>query len=388
MEFRAIRQTSHIDGVNRNPGAGEHLKALVWDYSIENLDGSFGKFTYLPFVSSIANSKTTPGYVAKGDDAAGVEYIWKLDSSKNPAWRKEDYLTTISRSGNSAIFTRNDRGNLILPLGALAWEDSFTSAVTSVFDRTGDVIAQSGDYTAAQVTNAFDKANDTLDDIFEGATNKHFTATYKTKIDQTYAAMHTHLNKAILDQITNAGGGIIPSAAQIEEWDTYSAADAENVMDTVALFIQNGTGITFTYDDGLNTLTPEVSLDSFTTDDLIEGSTNKYYKTTDRTLWSITLPSNTTVAGRCAAAVEGVDYPTGWVLTAGASEYDLSITHGMTRANAYVTVFSIDGSNNERMLVPFSSAYTGVYVPASKDSIVIEGLSTKETKLRINIIFV
>ena len=387
MEFRAIRQTSHIDGVNRNPGAGEHLKALVWDYSIENLDGSFGKFTYLPFVSSVANSKTTPGYVAKGDDAAGVEYIWKLDSSKNPAWRKEDYLTTISRSGNSAIFTRNDRGDLALPLGALAWEDSLTSAVTSVFTRTGDVTAQTGDYTAAQVTNAFDKVNNTLDNILEGATNKHFTATYKTKIDQAYAAMHTHSNKAILDLITDAGGGIIPSAAQIEEWDTYSASDAENVMDTVAGFIQNGIGITFTYDDGLDTLTPEVTLDPFTTDDLTEGDINKYYKITDRNLWSITLPSNTTVAGRCAGAVEGVDYPTGWTLTAGDSEYDLLVTHGMTRPNADVTVFSIDGSNNERILVPFSSAYTGIYVPAAKNSIVIEGLSTKETKLRINIIF-
>ena len=387
MEFRAIRQTSHIDGVNRNPGAEEHLKALVWDYSIENLDGSFGKFTYLPFVSSVANSKTTPGYVAKGDDAAGVEYIWKLDSSKNPAWRKEDYLTTISRSGNNAIFTRNDRGNLTLPLGALAWENSFTSAVTSVFNRSGDVIAQSGDYTAAQVTNAFDKVNNTLDNILEGSTNKHFTATYKTKIDEVYAAKHSHLNKAILDLITDAGGGIIPSAAQIEEWDTYSAADAENVMDTVAAFIQNGTGITFTYDDNLDTLTPEVTFNDFTTDDLIEGSVNKYYKTTDRNVWSITLPSNTTVAGRCASAVEGVDYPTGWTVSAGTSEYDLNVTHGMSRANVYVTVFSIDGSNNERMLVPFNSAYTGVYVPSNKNSVVIEGLSTKETKLRINIIF-
>ena len=125
----------------------------------------------------------------------------------------------------------------------MAWEDSINTGVTSIFTRTGDVVAQSGDYTAAQVTNAFDKINNDLDDILEGATNKHFTATYKTKIGDAYAAIHTHSNKAILDQITDAGGGVIPSAAQIEEWDTFSAIDAENVRDTVASFMQNNTGI-------------------------------------------------------------------------------------------------------------------------------------------------
>jgi hypothetical protein len=42
-----------------------------------------------------------------------------------------------------------------------------TDAVTSVFGRTGNVTATSGDYTAAQVTNAFDKSTDDTDDITE-----------------------------------------------------------------------------------------------------------------------------------------------------------------------------------------------------------------------------
>ena len=42
-----------------------------------------------------------------------------------------------------------------------------TDAVSSVFSRTGVVTAQNGDYTAAQVTNAFDKTADDTDDITE-----------------------------------------------------------------------------------------------------------------------------------------------------------------------------------------------------------------------------
>jgi hypothetical protein len=45
------------------------------------------------------------------------------------------------------------------------------SDVNSVFTRSGNVVAQAGDYTAAQVTNAFDKTVDDSDDITEGATN-------------------------------------------------------------------------------------------------------------------------------------------------------------------------------------------------------------------------
>ena len=58
-----------------------------------------------------------------------------------------------------------------------------SAGVTSVFGRTGAVVAASGDYTAAQVTNAFDTTSNTLDDITIGTTNRHFTATDETKLD-------------------------------------------------------------------------------------------------------------------------------------------------------------------------------------------------------------
>jgi hypothetical protein len=51
---------------------------------------------------------------------------------------------------------------------------------------------------------------------------------------------------------------------------------SEQVQDIVGALIQNGTGITWTYDDGANTLTGVVSLGSFTTADLTEN-TNLYF---------------------------------------------------------------------------------------------------------------
>ncbi len=50
----------------------------------------------------------------------------------------------------------------------------------------------------------------------------------------------------------------------------------ERVDDRVASLIQDGTGISWTYVDGSNTLTPTISLSSFSTTDLSEG-TNLYY---------------------------------------------------------------------------------------------------------------
>lgn len=51
---------------------------------------------------------------------------------------------------------------------------------------------------------------------------------------------------------------------------------AETTRDTVAAFITNGTGITWSHSDGANTLTGTVSLSVFTTTNLAEGA-NLYY---------------------------------------------------------------------------------------------------------------
>lgn len=102
---------------------------------------------------------------------------------------------------------------------------------------------------------------------------------------------------------------------------------------------------------------------------------------------TITLPSDTTVAGRIFGAVEGIDYPTGWVLTTGDSEYDLLITHTVSRNIANVSVFSVDGTGKERMLVPFNNAYTGI-LTIDVDSFQVEALTDVQLEIKIYIQFV
>lgn len=341
LDIREIKQFKTISGDYTSPSATEDGKKLTWNNATQVFDYT--------------------------DDNA-------LESAVR------------ENATNRVEFTLVDGSKVYLSLGALAWLDTLASAVTKVFGRTGDVVAANGDYTAAQVTNAFNKAADDLDDISNGTTNVHLTATKLAEITANTAARHSHSNKAVLDLITAAGGGVIPTAQQIIDWTNASSASAEFIQDTVATFLQDITGLTWTYDDNLGTLTPTVTLEAFTTDNLIEGSTNKYASSSEsKQVIPITLPSASTVAGRIAAAVEGTDYPTGWVLSA--DGIDIHIEHGMDRRVAEVTVCS-DGLGIERALFG-NAAYSGWFMPhpTNYDEVVIEALATIETDITIYLVF-
>jgi hypothetical protein len=381
MEFRRIRQTARIGGENRNPGVSEHGKAMVWN----NISK---EFEYVLYNSLLPNSKTNSGYVMHGDSSAGPNYVWKLDAQKNPAWRQEQYLqSAVSQTaGNSLVLTMSEGGVYTIPLGALAWVDEVESAVDSVFGRTGEVTSQNGDYTASQVTNAFDKSANTLNDIQEGSVNKHFTVDYQNAINANTIARHIHLNKGVLDLITNAGGGIIPTFTQIDNWDTLYANAPELIRDTVASFVQNGTGISFTHNDEADALTPAINMNAFTTDDLPEGDTNKYYReAVNNNNFTIILPSGSTVAQRCAAPLF---LPSGWAVAPTGSGVDLLITHNLTKAVAMVTVFSISGSTGDERLLLSNAAFSGVLSDSTKNNLIVEALATVPTAIRINVTLV
>lgn len=127
--IRQIFEFSKINGVYKDPGSGEHGKFLQWNNTTK-------KFDYvLPDGTNISvNTKTINGIVPKGDDAAAGNYVWKLDANKNPLWRPEEYLDTITRIGNVARFTMNSGATKNLNLGALAWLDSVDASI----DLPGD----------------------------------------------------------------------------------------------------------------------------------------------------------------------------------------------------------------------------------------------------------
>lgn len=103
-------------------------------------------------------------------------------------------------------------------------------------------------------------------------------------------------------------------------------------------------------------------------------------------LKQILLPAYASVAQRCSNAIEGTDYPTDWVITTGSSEYDLLITHNLGKNIVDVKVFEINADTTERMLPPFSAAYTGV-LQNSTNQLLVEGLTQDLLPLRIELLF-
>ena len=103
-------------------------------------------------------------------------------------------------------------------------------------------------------------------------------------------------------------------------------------------------------------------------------------------LQPIIIPAFASVAARCAAASSPTNFPAGWTLSAGDSEYDLKITHGLNKNFLRAEVFEVNGDTTERQLSPFSAAYTGIK-QNSKNEIVIEGLTQDVLPLRIELIF-
>ena len=105
---------------------------------------------------------------------------------------------------------------------------------------------------------------------------------------------------------------------------------------------------------------------------------------TMKTVYTITLPSNSTVAGRCSGAVEGTNYPTGWTIEAGSNAADLKITHGLQRRVANVSVWSVDGAA-ERQLFG-NAAYSGI-LAETNEILIIESLATVTSDIVIEIVF-
>jgi hypothetical protein len=104
-------------------------------------------------------------------------------------------------------------------------------------------------------------------------------------------------------------------------------------------------------------------------------------------VYEITLPADTTVAGRVLNATEGTDYPTGWVLEAGDNAANLDITHSLGMRPATVNVFYNVSGTEFRQLINFNNAYSGI-VTQDDDSVRIEALATIQKEIKIYIVFV
>lgn len=111
---------------------------------------------------------------------------------------------------------------------------------------------------------------------------------------------------------------------------------------------------------------------------------NNAISSSSQVVYDITLPNATTVAGRIALAVEGTDYPTGWVLTAGSSPTDIDIEHGLSRYAANATVFVNTGSS--RQMLFGSAGFSGV-ICDDGDNVRLQSLATIPKEITIYLMF-
>lgn len=104
-----------------------------------------------------------------------------------------------------------------------------------------------------------------------------------------------------------------------------------------------------------------------------------------QSVYEITLPINGTLAGSIAAAVEGTDYPTGWILVA--NGVNLEIEHNLNRKSASIDVAYNYTGDWYRQIRGFNDGYQGhVY---DSDNTIVEGIKNLYTayKMRITILF-
>jgi len=100
--------------------------------------------------------------------------------------------------------------------------------------------------------------------------------------------------------------------------------------------------------------------------------------------YTINLPAAANLAAKIAAATEGVDYPTGWVLTA-TDTINLTITHGLAKEIDHVTVKKVVGAA-KTILKPYSTAYSEV-TATTTSILVIEGIDPTTTQTLIHLTF-
>src|SRR5581483_250852 len=137
-------------------------------------------------------------------------------------------------TGGSGAFVRRENG---------AWNGGGgAGAVSSVFSRTGAVTAQTGDYTAAQVTNAFDvTANNALGAHAETFTDIATPANPSAGTTKIYSkgGLVCSLNSSGSENCTGSGGGAVSSVftrtgAVTAQTGDYTAAQVTNAFDLTA----------------------------------------------------------------------------------------------------------------------------------------------------------
>jgi hypothetical protein len=196
---------------------------------------------------------------------------------------------------------------------------------------------------------------------------------------------------------------IYPNADSVGQFHYENMADPENDLDGVNRRTLNSHFGNYAVDSSyIKTAVREWDLSvakNITTDDTtrwglvivdsmyFEGLGWKYpgdsVSLLQKNAYSITLPYSTTIAGRIALAVEGTDYPAGWVLEG--DGLNLVVTHNLGRFSSEVTVMAnTSGTVWQRQLNTAAYSY---YSDLSSSVIEVFSLCTATKPIKVIISF-
>jgi hypothetical protein len=228
--------------------------------------------------------KWTDSSVATGTSVAAGDLILTVSDPSGTPVSKKITVQNLMDSDSVREAIRDHLGDAVISGGAnvtVTHDDALNTITVAVTSLDGAVI---GSATAAAATFTDLTFTGTLTgDV--AASNITSGTLADARIAESNVTQHQGALSITESQISDLGSYATTTALSSHTGDTsnphsVTAAQlsdfSEAVDDRVATLVQDGTGITWTYVDASNTLTGNVSLASFTTSDLGEG-TNLYY---------------------------------------------------------------------------------------------------------------
>ena len=238
----------------------DNLKSGVLDIDLTSVSGSD---------DTLASAKAIKTYV---DAAITAEDLDISDGTNSGSIDLDS--ETLGLLGGTGVSSALSGNNITFSIGqSVGTTDNVTFGVVTAA-LTGNVTGQASDisnhsttdlsegtnkyYTDARSFSAFDTrlATKDTDDLAEGSSNIYFTDS------RSFSAFDTRLATKDTDDLAEGSSNI---------YFTNERTD-----DRISALIQNGTGLTWVYDDAAGTLTGTVSISTFNTSQLSESG-NLYY---------------------------------------------------------------------------------------------------------------
>jgi hypothetical protein len=271
-------------------------------------------------VNSTSGTETNPSVAAMKSYVSANAGAVNSVNSVSPIAGNVTLTTDNLTEGSTNLYYTNTRFDNRL---ATKTTDNLSEGSTNLY------------YTSTRVNSAFDTrlATKTTDNLTEGTTNKYFSDT-------------------LARNAFSAGTGITITTGQIAT--TITQYTDEQAQDQAAAIFTGGThtGISYSYIDGSNRIDSTVSLASFSTDNLSEGTTNKYF--------------SDTLARGAFSAGSGISITNGVISTASSAsrpsvlDKTSNFTISTPSSDVFQEIYTVSGSLAVTITLPDATACSGI----------------------------